>query len=155
MIVDNSRQTPGDYQALPARSVSISQRLPGLCTGSAYVLKWTDRIEIAIYGQKKRTPAPNNGCSVSFALVDQLISVIGGPDGAPSPNVQTRNGDVFRYRGQLDYNILTVTLNCSSYQSHYFIDDISFVGPTGTCCQSAISGLGPDSTAYSLTTIGK
>ena len=155
MIVDNSRQNPVDPQALPARSVSISQRLPGLCTGSAYVLKWSNRIEIASYGQKKRTPAPNNGCTVGFTLVDQLVSVIGGPDGAPLPYAQTRNGDIFRYRGQLDYNILTVTLNCSSYQSHYFIDDISFVGPTGTCCQSAISGLRPESTAYSLTTIGK
>lgn len=155
MVVDNSGEAPSQGQTLNAQSISLSQRIPGLCTGSAYVLKWSSRIDISAFQQKKRAPTPNDECTVSFDLVDQVVSVTGGPQGAPLPYTQTRNGDIFRYKGFLDYNILTITLNCSASRSSYFVDDISFMGPSGTCCQSVIAGPGAESTAYSLATIGR
>ena len=155
MIVDNSDQSVTSDQGLEARSVSISQRIPGLCTGAAYVVKWSHRIDIQS-SSRKRAPTPTNNCTVAFDLVDQAITVIGGPppEGAPLPFSQTRSGDIFRYRGSLDYNILTITLNCSAVAAQYYIDNITFVGPAGTCCQSSVSAALVESTEYGFTTLG-
>ncbi|KAG7005839.1 hypothetical protein G7Y79_00017g042210 [Physcia stellaris] len=149
MIVNNTDQADPTRSA---RSVSMSQNIPPLCPGAAYRLFWTNRITINNYN-RKRAPVDNQNCTVGFDLLDQGISVMGGPNGAPLPYTQTTSGDIFRYRGYLDHNTLSITLNCTADYGEYHIDNIFFVGPTGSCCSSVSSSATYNTTDYSLSTL--
>ena len=151
MTINNTNQaapTPS------ARSVSLRQTIPPLCPGAAYRLFWTNRITITNSARKlKRAPVEAQNCTVGFDLLDQVISVMGGANGAPLPYTQTTSGDIFRYQGFLDHNALTVTLNCTAEYGEYRIDDIFFLGPTGACCGVGGETATYNSTEYSLSTL--
>ena len=147
MSIDNSDQ-PGPSPT--PRSISMSQNIPGLCTGAVYRLFWTNQISMSTHDRRKRAPAPNDSCTIAFDLLDQNVNVMGGQNGAPLPYTNTSSADILRYRGNLPNNTFTITMNCSIPRTDYHIDNIAFLGPTGSCCSTNASSASYETTDYSL-----
>lgn len=149
MSIDNTDQ-PGPSPS--PRSISMSQNIPGLCTGAVYRLFWSNQISMSTH-DRKRAPAPADSCTVAFDLLDQNVNVMGGENGAPLPYTNTSSGDILRYLGNLPSNTFTITLNCSIPRTDYHIDNIAFLGPAGSCCSTNGSSANYQTTDYSLQTV--
>ena len=153
MVIDNTDQPAASPSP---RSISMSQNIPGLCTGAIYRLFWTNQISMSTHDKvkkEKRAPAPSDSCTVAFDLQDQNVNVMGGENGAPLPYTNTSSGDILRYLGHLPTNTFTITLNCSIPRTDYHIDNLAFLGPAGSCCDTNASSVDYATTDYSLQTL--